>query len=321
MSSALADGFRALSSGVGLVLDAPRRLLRVTGTDRVSFLQGMLTADVVRLAPGASAPALFLTVQGRIVAVLDVIAEPDQILLDVATEQAEALRQGLESFVVADDVEIESVEARAALLAGPAAAAALVRAFGTSLAELGENTHLKLEPGDASSLLVLRDGDMAAARFRLWGKVEALRELSETLCAAGALLVGAEALEVARIFAGNPRAGVDFDETTLAPEVPALAQAISKTKGCYLGQEVVERVASRGRVQWLVVALRLDQPCVAGAEVFVDEERVGALTSVAVSPEDGSVAALGRLRRTAVDGVAALNLAGGGRARLVEQGA
>ncbi len=317
MSSALADGFRALSSGVGLVLDAPRRLLRVTGTDRVSFLQGMLTADVVRLAPGASAPALFLTVQGRIVAVLDVIAEPDQILLDVATEQAEALRQGLESFVVADDVEIESVEARAALLAGPAAAAALVRAFGTSLAELGENAHLKLEPGSARSLLVLRGGGAAVDGFRLWGDIGALGDL----VAAGALLVGADACEIARIFAGNPRAGVDFDETTLAPEVPALAQAISKTKGCYLGQEVVERVASRGRVQWLVVALRLDQPCEAGAEVFVDEERVGALTSVAVSPEDGSVAALGRLRRTAVDGVAALNLAGGGRARLVEQGA
>ncbi len=316
MSVTVVPGLRALAVATGLVAHESRSLLRVTGADRTAFLQGMLSANVLRLGAGQHAPALFLTVQGRIVAICEVLLESDSILLDVAAEQAAALRRGLEAFVVADDVEIDETDERAALIGGPFAEEALGHVLGSAIKALPVGHHA-LAAWSGGSLRVVRGVFASVGDWRLWGSGESIAAVCAALREVGACEVGPEAAEIARILRGLPRVGVDWDESTLAPEVPALAAAIAGDKGCYLGQEVVERVAARGRVNWLVAALVLEQPAPRGAALLVKGEPAGELTSVAVSPLDGGIVALARVRRSAVDEASELVVAGGGRAHLL----
>ena len=314
MSVPVVSGLRALAEATGLVAREPRSLLRVTGTDRTSFLQGMLSANVLRLGGGQHAPALFLTAQGRIVAPCEVLIEADSVLLDVAAEQAAALGKGLEAFVVADDVEIEETGERAALVGGPLARETLARVLGAVVEALPAGSHV-VTAGPGGRLRVVRGISASVGDWRLWGPGESIDAVCAALHQVGASDVGPEASEIARILRGLPRAGVDWDESTLAPEVPAFAAAIAGDKGCYLGQEVVERVAARGRVNWLVLPFALEQPAATGTALLVKGEAVGELTSVARSPVDGAVAARARARRSAVDEGAEFEVAGGGRAR------
>lgn len=285
-------------AGASVAVEAGRVLLQVRGEDRASFLHGMLSNDVSGLMPGSGAAALLLTEQGRIVAVVDLLVLADVILLDLTREARDRLVPALERFIVADDVEFEDQPGVAVALRGSDAEGLLQGIVGREAVPSSGKHHVFAD----GSLHVFRVDDLGDVGYRVWcASSEAAEALVSRCEGAGAHRLSPEEREGARLAAGIAREEVDFDGTTLAPEVPSLAHAISNRKGCYLGQEVVERVASRGKVKWLVAALRVAGACVPGAELQVEGRGVGHLTSVSAEAIDGDFAAIARVRRDVFD--------------------
>ncbi|MDG1402044.1 MAG: hypothetical protein P8K76_17700 [Candidatus Binatia bacterium] len=285
-------------AGTSVELEAERVLLRVFGEDRSSFLHGMLSNDITGLAPGEGAAALLLTEQGRIVAAVDLLVFSEEILLDLTGEARERLQPALERFIVADDVEFEMQPGVAVAIRGESVSDFVGELLGAeAVPEL--RRHHPLVDG---LMHISRVDDLGCPGYRVWCATTAdANALLDRCDALGARRLSPGAREGRRIAAGVAREGVDFDETTLAPEVPSLSHAISNRKGCYLGQEVVERVASRGKVKWLVAALRVAGACDPGIELEVEGRGVGHLTSVAPDSVDGEFAAIARVRRDVFD--------------------
>lgn len=285
--------YAALRAGAALVDLGFRTVIRATGEDRVGFLQGMLTNDVAVFRPGDGGAALLLTIQGRVTADLRVAALEDVLLLDVDARARDALVRALEKLIIADDVVLEEPGEPVALIgvegpgAGPlVAGASELEAWqhrASSIAGVGVRVQRASEvrgPG-----LVVHVPASGAAR--VW----------DALVAAGARPCGMEALEGRRVEVGVPRIGLDMDGSTLALEVP-VDEAISQTKGCYLGQEVVARGTARGHVNRRLVGLRLEGPVPPpGAPLVREGREVGRLTSVARAFGTEGHAALGFVRR------------------------
>src|SRR6185295_9240494 len=271
--------YRALREGAALIDLGFRTVVRATGEDRVPFLQGMLTNDVEHLVDGAGCAALLLTIQGRVTADLRVARTADAVLLEVDVRARQALVDALAARIIADDVDLGEPTGPLALLAldGPAAATALPAA-----ASLAPFAHTVVSLADAP-VLVQRASEVRGAGFVLHVPAARAAAVWDALAAGGARPCGMEAVEARRIEVGVPRIGVDMDGSTLALEVP-VEDAISATKGCYLGQEVVARGTARGHVNRRLVGLRLDGPVPPpGAALVRDGAPVGRLTSVAAA--------------------------------------
>jgi len=271
--------YAALREGAALVDLGFRTVVRATGADRVTFLHGMLSNDVASLGPGAGCPALLLTIQGRVTADLRVAALGDALLLDVDVRARAALVEALEKLIIADDVELREPGEPLALIGveGPGAHAALTLAGVPVRAQ--------------------RASELRGPGFVLHVPAAGAAAVWDALAAAGARPCGMEALESRRVEVGVPRIGVDMDGATLALEVP-VEDAISATKGCYLGQEVVARGTARGHVNRRLVGLRLEGPePPPGAPLVRDGKEAGRLTSVARAFGAGGLAALGFVRR------------------------
>lgn len=296
-------GLEALERGAAVSLLDDRAIVCAGGADRASFLQGMLSNDVASLGAGEGTYALLLTEQGKLVADLRVLVVESALWLDVARELRERVREALMRFIVADDVELEDLPQAAVALRGPGAKELLGRAAGAGawLDGLGECSHREAQI-DGIETRVARVRDVGVEGFHLWAPdaPSAIR-LERALIALGGVPCPAAAVEAWRIAAGWPRAGVDYDAQTLAPEVPSLARAISYRKGCYLGQEVVERVAARGHVNRMVVGLRAAgrEALAPGAAVLVDGREVGRVTSSVSLPGGDRQRAIATLRASA----------------------
>jgi folate-binding protein YgfZ len=168
---------------------------------------------------------------------------------------------------------------------------------------------------------VARLAEFGARGFHVWCAAEDCEDaLALALLDAGAVSVGPDASEIFRIANGWAREGVDYDAQTLAAEIPSLARAVSYSKGCYLGQEVMERIAARGHVNWLLVRLTGEPgtSLVPGAIVRDGETEVGRVTSVAVLPDSRRPVALARVRASAASAGARLAALDGDRATTVE---
>ncbi|GIW45635.1 MAG: aminomethyltransferase [Candidatus Binatia bacterium] len=288
----------AVREGVGVFDGGFRKLWALVGTDRVSFLQGMITADVARLGNGTGTYAASVTVQGRVVTDLRVFALEDALWLDVPRERADRVREHLSQYIVADDVEFaDPPSVPLIVLEGRRAASLAQRWLGEDVAELPMYGHREIV-WNGLNVRVAAVTHTGERGWILFGSPAGFAHLWQEACALGALPVGAQALEVLRIEAGIPRVGVDMDESTLIAEADVEA-AISYGKGCYLGQEVVERVAARGQVQ----RKRRGFICrgsalpVRGAGVFQHQREVGHVTSVAWSPALGCGIGFAYLRR------------------------
>jgi folate-binding protein YgfZ len=290
--------YRALREGAGLADVAGDDRLRVTGTDRIDFLQGMLSNDVRGLTPGGGCHTLLLTDQGRVVADLVALALADAMLLDGAAEGIRGAMAALERYIVADDVELARVGDAEHVLAlyGPRAPAVLaelgvsvpVDAYGhAAVTVLGSTVQIVRVPAPGAGGFLCRLASEDGAR---WWRA--------CLAAAAVVPVGAEALETLRVESGVPRYGHDVGSDTLALEAP-FSDAINFGKGCYLGQEVVERVTARGHVNRKLAGLLVagaDVPAT-GDRLWVGEREVGWLTSTAWSWALGRPVALGYVRR------------------------
>ena len=285
--------YRALV-GDAAVLDLGfRTIVRAHGEDRVSFLQGMLTNDVAALGVGAGCPALLLTIQGRVTADLCVTSLEDALLLDVDVRARDALVEALDQRIIADDITLAAPDEPVALigLEGPRAEALL-----GGVADVGPFGNRMIDVGGVA-LRVVRAGQLGAEGFVLHAPAAAATAVWDALVAAEARPCGMDALESRRVEVGVPRLGVDMGEKTLAIELP-LEAAISSTKGCYLGQEVVARGTQRGKVNRRLMGLRLEGPAPAlGAALVRDGKETGYVTSVTYAFGAGTLAALGFVRR------------------------
>jgi len=295
----VSDAARAVRRGAGLFALADRALLEVAGGDRVRWLQGQVSNDVAGLAPGEGCYATVLTVKGRIIADLHVLAREDRFWLETGAAALDAVRTRLERYIVADDVALANASARFARLAVEGAkAAAVLEAAGVAA---------PAESGAADARLAGRDvvvwafGFTNEPAFQILVAPDAAEAVRAALVAAGEPhgLVEADAatLETLRVESGTPGLGSELDEEVFPAEA-RLADAVSTTKGCYTGQEIVERIRSRGAVNYLLVGLRFaGDPPPPGTDVHDPSgKRVGEVTSVARSAEAGPIG-LAYLRR------------------------
>ena len=287
--------YAALTRGAAVVDLGFRTLVRATGPDRATFLQGMLTNDVAGLAPGAGCPALLLTIQGRVTADVRVAALPDELLLDVDVRARDALVSALEALLVADDVELAAPAEATALIAldGPDAAAVLGAAISPDLAPFAHVETRVAETGTRA----MRASEVRGPGVILHVPAVRAAVVWDALVAAGATPCGMDAVEGRRVEVGVPRIGLDMGAKTLALEVP-VEEALSITKGCYLGQEVVARGTARGHVNRRLVPLLLQGPAPSPeASLVRDGKEVGHITTVARAFGAGALAALGFVRR------------------------
>lgn len=281
-------GYEELRTSAAWIDLSARGTIIATGEDRARFLHAMTTNHVQQLAPGGGCYAFFLNAQGRIQADVELLCRTDDFLLDIEPEVRESLYQHLDHYIIADDVMLDDATARLAKigLEGPEAEAAL-RQMGAPVLETG---YAHVMWGD---VLVARLTFTGAPGFRLFLPAEAKSTVTQDLPEADA-----EAARVVRLEHGKPRYGEDIFSTTLAQETQQM-HAVSFSKGCYIGQEIVERVRSRGLVHRVLVGIETDStvPPEPGTRVHSGEENVGKTASAAFSPFLGKVVAMAYVRR------------------------
>lgn len=297
--------FQALVSGCGIYDLSSRAKIRLTGSDRVRWLNGMVTNNIRDLAVNHGVYCFLLNAQGHIQADFYAYNMGEQLLLDVDGELREKVLAHFDKFIIMDDVEVTDVTGTTATIgvAGPRAKDVL-RASGIELPELAAlelcTPKCDCDCGCLACTVVRGDGSMGEA-FEVWLAPDQKKSAWDALVKAGAVAVEAEALEMRRIAAGIPRYGVDIRERDL-PQETGQARALSFTKGCYLGQEIVERIRSRGAVHRNFLGFEVDGALpAAGTKILADGKEAGEITSGAVLPlAAGSRAiALGYLRREA----------------------
>jgi folate-binding protein YgfZ len=296
--------FQALLSGCGLYDLSRRAKIAVTGGDRVRWLNGMVTNNIRDLAPGHGVYAFMLNAQGRIQADLYAFQRGDSLLVDTEGGQRDKVLQLFDHYIIADDVEIADISDKLAALGltGPESRNVLERA-GIAVPDL---SHLQFADvgWQQRAVTLLRSGEEVRESWQVWIAPEHTSELRDALLKADARPVGTAALNLFRIARGIPQFGVDIRERDL-PQETGQTRALNFTKGCYLGQEIVERIRSRGAVHRqftaFVVEGALPEP---GAKILAsekDEKEVGEITSSAILPMPGGdrLVALGYLRREA----------------------
>jgi aminomethyltransferase len=267
-----------------------RGRIRATGEDRKRLLHAMTTNHVEQLEPGQGCYAFFLNANGRILADVQVLAAEDSLLLDVEPASREFVLGHLDKYIIADDVTITDETADWTTLAveGPDAAA-LLEAAGVPVPE-----------ADLASLpwagrLVVKTSFTGQPGY--WILVSPLDApiVREAILAAGAAELTLAQADALRIVHGKPRYGVDFSDAHLVQETQ-LMHAVHFQKGCYLGQEIVERVRSRGQVHRRLMALRVagDAPIAPHTKVMAGEKEAGEISSA--TPIGEETAAIGVLR-------------------------
>src|SRR6266581_1122855 len=293
---------RTLHDVAGVIDMSDRAKIELTGSERVPFLDGIVTVDVKVLAPGTSAYALLLNEKSRVLGDLRVYAFPESLVLDIEAAQKPTVLGILEKARVSDDVEFRDLGPTGHLeVHGPRADDVVTRALGVDVRGLSLDAYVSFPVDKRHVGHVGRMRPAGERGFAIWSPESNLAGAWEALVRAGAAPIGREAYDVLRIEAGVPRFGVDMSEETLALEV-APESALSFTKGCYVGQETVARGTYVGQVRRKLLGLRIegDMPPVRGDPVSRGEQKVGAVTSAAWSPTVGWVIALALLRVDAV---------------------
>ncbi len=287
-----ADGYQALRHGAGVVARGDRGVLTVTGGDRLTWLQGLLTNDVVALPVGGVCDAAYLTPQGRMISDMRVVNLPDRVLLDVPGSLAEPLQARLSGLLFAEDAEI----------ANASAALSQIDVHGPDAPGL---VGLVVPEGTAG-IVVVADSPFYVPGFTLFVDASAVDAMLGLAAASGGVVTSLETLEVLRVEAGRPAFLIDMDEHTIPLEAGIEGRAISFTKGCYVGQEVIVRVMHRGqgRVAKKLVGLTLATSEVpkSGAPILAAGREVGKVTSAAWSPSLERALALGYVHRDYVEG-------------------
>lgn len=290
-----------VQSGAGLFRIADRALVEIRGADRVRWLDGMLSNDVARLEAGPTQSgcyAALLTHQGRIVGDIHVAVREDAFWLEMSVQAVPGVMERLDKHIIADDVTIADISASMEWLGveGPNAGQVITELAGR---KLDLEPDCWAEVGVAQCRVTVgRWGTAADPGYRVLIPTGQRETVAAALSALGdpngLVEAGPEALEILRIEAGIPRFGAELDESVL-PAAAGLERAISQTKGCYIGQEVVARMASSGRSSHRLVGLRFETREAAAGDVIrldssPDSKKIGKITSVCFSAGAGPIA-------------------------------
>ena len=287
------------NGGAGLIDLSQRGRIRVSGSEATMFLNGLITNDMKTLAENSWMPAVFPTVQGRLIGAVRVIrgAEPS-FLIDTDPASHEAVLKTISRFTLAGDFKVTDLTAETALLSvqGKGAVEVVEKVFQTSLADLPRNGVVQVEP-----FTILRASHTGEDGFDIVVDSAEAPKLRQALESAGAKPVGPDVVEILRIEAGIALHGRDMDESNVVPETN-LDDAVSFTKGCYTGQEIIVRIKHRGHVAKKLTGLRFesDRRIEPGAILKADGKEIGRVTSTAVSPKLGSIG-LGYVRYEYLD--------------------
>ena len=308
----------SLRQAVGMYDLGDKGWIRATGSDRVRWLNGMVTNSIQQLQPGDGCYNFVLSAQGRIQGDLYAFAQQDSLLLETGVDQISPLMALLDRFIIMDDVELhdESAQWAGIGVAGPQAAAMLQQIglhFDASLQDLKpvQLLHGTLAAGEPLRLVAAYSSGVP--RFELWCAPTAVLQLWNQLKAIGSAPCGAQSVEWLRILEGAPRYGADIRVKDL-PQETAQTHALHFAKGCYIGQEIVERIHSRGNVHRTFTGFRLHGAApAAGAPIEVAGQKVGEITSFAQILIDGQqhTLALGYVRREALERKSTLQYEGG----------
>ena len=272
--------------GVGLIDLSSRGRISVSGSEAVMFLNGLITNDMKTLGENRWMSAAFPNVQGRLLAAVRVIRRRDDFLLDTEAATHEKVFKLIERFTLAGDFKVADLtnETRQISLQGRGASELVEKIYG-----------VKDLPRDGvwqdDNVTIIRATHTGEDGFDVIGDAGTLETLSATH-------VSPEVEETLRIEAGIARYGVDMDETNVVTETN-LDDAVSYTKGCYLGQEIIVRIKHRGHVAKKLTGLRFesDQRVEAGAAIkSVDDKEIGRVTSATFSPKLGTTVGIGYVR-------------------------
>jgi tRNA-modifying protein YgfZ len=278
--------------GAGLIdLSASRGRIKVSGSEATMFLNGLVTNDMKSLAANRWMPAVFPTVQGRLIGAVRVVRGNDSFLIDTEAAAHEAVLKTISRFVLAGDFKVADMTGETNLFSvqGQGAAAVIEKVI-SGVPELPRNGAVETKWHDAD-VTIFRATHTAEDGFDIVIDSSHTTELHEALLAAGARAVDAQTQEVLRVEAGIARFGRDMDETNVIPETN-LDDAVSYTKGCYVGQEIIVRIKHRGHPAKRLTGLRFDSDRQIEAGTIIkstDDAEIGRVTSAVVSPKLGSI--------------------------------
>ncbi len=296
--------FHALRSGCGVYDLGFRAKLSITGSDRVRWLNGMVTNNIRDLGSGNGLYSFLLNPQGHILGDLYAYNRGESIAIDTDLSQLEKILATFDHYIIMDDVEVKNLsdELTALGISGPRSREVL-RSAGIQIPETRPSQIFEVTctcDCDCVPCTAVRGDDPQIESYELWLAFTDVRKTWDALVAHGATPVGFEALEFQRIVSGIPRYGVDIRERDL-PQETEQSRALNFNKGCYIGQEIVERIRSRGTVHRKFTGFMVEEvaPIQAGMKITAADKEVGEITSVAslrLAGEDKTIA-LGYVRR------------------------
>jgi len=280
-------GYTAVrDGGAGLIELTERGRIRVSGSEATMFLNGLVTNDVKSLAEHRWMPALFPTVQGRLIGAVRIARLKDGFLIDTERASHDGVLKTISRFTMAGDFRVTDLTDESVMVSVQGARAVevvgkVVKGIGADLPRNGVS--------EIDGVTVIRATHTAEDGFDLVVDLARAGELREALQEAGATPVDQATFEILRIEAGIVRFGRDVDEKSVVPETN-LEDAVSYTKGCYVGQEIIVRIKHRGHPAKKLVGLKADRSLEPGAMV----------TSAAVSPKVGNIG-LGYVRYESIE--------------------
>jgi folate-binding protein YgfZ len=302
--SDLGREYRAARESVALLDTNWHAILTLTGRDRVKYLHNVSSNDIKSLPEGRGTLALLLNPQGRILAEIEVYALPEKLLLLSHASLREGTIATIKKYILGSQVEVEDLTEKMGSLAveGPRAPEVVAQACGVSIAELPQLSAREVVIGEAPCYLLGRS-HFAAPGAEFVAPREGLPALWRKLLAAvraqGGEPMGMSAFHALRLQADLPWFPADFNDAMIPHEAAVENTHISFTKGCYTGQEIVERVRSRGHVNRKRVSLKFSTstPPLPGTKLRAGNAEVGFVTSAALSPAAGAAIGMGYVRR------------------------
>ena len=312
VSATLIQSYEKLRESAGLVSLSNRGAINMKGSDCASYLQGLLTNDISGLTTGAGCYAAYLTPQGRMIADMRVLNLGDRLLLDVDSAMSDTLTSRFSMLVFSEDVQVndESSTWYWVGVRGPGAAACLepiLRPERTLSGKKAVTAYQGLDNGwwvlDGKPVLAVSNDELGIPGIDLGVSSAYSGQINAQLEGLGLEWGSAGAVEALRVEAGTPRFGADMDEDTIPLEAGIEARAISETKGCYVGQEVIIRILHRGkgRVARRLVGLMFSQDhttkSLSGQSVYDGHETIGRVRSAISSPRLGRQIALAYVQR------------------------
>lgn len=292
-----------------------RAKVALKGEDRVRFLQGMVTNDVERLKPGEGTYATLLSALGHILADARIYCAGDRFLIDTDADLRDKVIKILDDHTFMDQVELEPLALLTLAFQGPLSRPLLEKTLHIDLPAMSEFDHFATNYA-GFPIRVVRASSTGEEGYEVWVAAKGVMGVWGAACGQAPtynmLSCGSDALETLRIEAGIPRYGDDLDEETLPLEA-GLSNALSFTKGCYVGQEVVERTRSRGHVNWKLVGVLVDATTAPrpGEKLLSEGKDVGEITSACVSPTLAKTIAFAYVRREVSEPGAKLALGSG----------